>query len=431
MGFFQERNRQEIRHSVGRNVGDVVIGEAESTVDTTSLIDTLHLRGGDDEYNGRQVMIYSSAGSIAAGEKAWVIDFDGDPTNDATTTAFSASITDGDKYEMWHVLTVEEVNDVINQAILDVTRKALINRQTTGNFTQENVYEYDWVIPYAFGLDFRGIHTVEYAFEAAVYADIDLCDSAWTAGSNTTVTADTSHKMEGDASCKIVIAAGAGTSEILAYNEFTSVDISECDKAEISVYSTIALSAGELQLRLDDTSGGGSVLESLDIPATSANTWTRHSISLSNPLSDTAILRAEIYQVTDVGACTVYVDYISAVKENSKIFRELNPDFWSITKASTPLLKLTPHALSLIGNYHEVRISGYAAPDIFSDDTTDSEVDPSYIINYATAFLLYYHYKSNRLEIEGRKEKAEGLMKRVDKQKIRITTPVQADTRWL
>ncbi len=53
MGIFQEANRSEIRQSIGYNLNDMILVEATSTVDTSSLLATNDLsRGGDERRDG-------------------------------------------------------------------------------------------------------------------------------------------------------------------------------------------------------------------------------------------------------------------------------------------------------------------------------------------------------------------------------------------
>jgi len=421
----QAQNRGEMRRTIGRRLNMVIVGAATSTTDTTSLIDTTNLWQGDDEHNDCQVMIYDASGSIADGETKRVTDF-ANATSDATTTAFSAAVTSGDKYELWKTpWLIADINDVINQAIMEVSDDCLQSKQTESQFTKDDTYLYNCLS------GFKAVSKVEYEADIGEEVEIDDCDSAWTAGTNATVTADSSVYIQGSASNKIVVAAGAGATEVLAYNSISSIDISACDKLEISIYSTIALTAGQLQVRLDDTALGASVVESLDIPATSANTWTRHIISLANPLSDTAIIYVDIYQVADVGACTLYIDYIRAVNSYTRIYKELNPEHWRISRASTPLLELTPKGLEICGDNQLLRISGYELPDLLSDDSTDSEIDPAFIIAYATGHLLISHAKSPSIDIQNKQSLAQFWLAKAEAMKPQIRTNLDFDTRLI
>ena len=420
----QGTNRGELRRLIGPSLGIMQELEATSTTDTSSLIDTLNLRGADDEHNGKEVVAFSPVGSIVAGEKSRIADFDGG-TNDATCTpVFTASITDGDGFEMWKTPWLSsDINKAIDEAILKASARSLQYKLTESIFTKPNTYLYD-----AFS-GFESVNLVEYEHAIDNAVIIDTMNEAWTAGANTTVTASTEFKIEGSASNKIVVAGGAGASEILALNTFSSKDLSGTNKVEISVLPTIALTAGQMQLRFDDTSGGGSPVESLDIPASPANVFTRHIITLANPLSDTAIVRGEIFQVTDVGAFTMYVDFIRAVDSNSRKYVELNPEYWSISRATTPLLQITSTALGVMGSPKLLKITGRKLPALLTDDTTDTELDPDFIINMAKGLIMTGHSKSRTLDIQNREDKGEKFIALAMARLNSISTNVASNSR--
>lgn len=433
MGIFQLQNRAEIRQPIGRNLGIVIIGEATSTVDTSSLIDTKNLLGGNDEHNQKEVIIYSATGSIVDGETSIVDDFVGS-SNDATMApVFTASITDGDKYEMWQTpWRIADINDAINQAINEATTLgALVSRVTTSNFTLEGHYTYDWLVPYAFGNDFKSLYKVEYVSSIGTSRTIHNCEVVWDELVDTDVTAsvDSTYNIEGNYALKLVVAAGAGAGDILATDDISSLDISDCDQIEIFTRSSTALDAGDLQVLLDDTASCASPVESLDIPATLANTNTHHVIDLANPHLDTAIISVGIKMVTDKGAFTLYVDRIRAVQSATKRYIELSDEYWFINRGSSPTLSLTSEGLSGIGADKQVRLSGFSAPDIFSDDTTDSEVDPSYLIAKVTGRLLVSHAKSSFLDIHDRARLSTYWLGEAARMESRIITSLPGTSR--
>ncbi len=434
MGIFQEQNRQEIRQAIGYNLNDMILSEVTAAGTATTLIDTYALaRGGDDEYNGRQVMVYDPAGTagIVSGEKSFVSDFVAASSICTLSPAFSKTTADGDKYEMWRVFTVEEVNDAINQAIIDATPVSLVTRQTDDNFTFGSEYEYDWLVPYAFGLDFKGLSKVEYVSSKGIEHVIHDCEVAWDESTVAGVTAATStiYNIQGDYCSKLTVAAAASTG-IIATDSITSVDISDCDELQIHIRSSVALAAGDMQVLLDDTAACVSPVETLSIPTTLANTNTFHVIDLANPHLDTAIISIGINMVTDK-TCILYIDRVRAVKSSTKIYKELNPEYWAIVKGDTPKLRLTSSGLSVAGENNQIRLTGYSAADIFSDDTTDSEVDPSWIIARVTGRLLIGHAKSARLDIKDKTNLAKYWLGEAESRMNWIRTKVAMNTRWV
>ncbi|MBU2395676.1 MAG: hypothetical protein KKH70_20270, partial [Gammaproteobacteria bacterium] len=141
---FQSLTRGSIRRSVGQNLGIVKLGAATSTVDSSSLLDTKNLIGADDEFNGQEVLIYDATGSIVDGESSIVADF-ASATSDATCApVFSASITTGDKFEMWkRPWRMSDINEAINQAINEATGRVYPIKETHTAFTESDKYLYD------------------------------------------------------------------------------------------------------------------------------------------------------------------------------------------------------------------------------------------------------------------------------------------------
>jgi len=423
-----DRNRLEIRQSIGYNLNDIIVSEVTATVDNASLQDTYGLaKGGDNEYAGRQVQINTPAGSIVSGEKSFVTSHDAGTFDCTMAPVFSDAITDGDTYEMWKTFTIEEINDQINQTLMDVTNDALQLKETHDTFTLSTKYEYDCLT------GFEALHTVEYVSAIGTEKKIHNCETAWDELTDTdvTATADTTYNTEGDACLKLVVAAGCGAGDILATDDISSTDLSKCDQLEVTIRSSTALDAGDIQVLLDNTASCASVLEALDIPATSANTTTRHTISLANPHSDTAIISVGLKMVTDKGAFTLYADHIKGVLSTSKIYKTLHPDYLSIVKGSTTYLKLTPDGLGITGNPTQLRLSGYQIPALLTDDTTDSKVDPAYLIAQVTGHLLIGHAKSRNLDIHDRQGLAKYWLGRAEVLKRQLRTSMKPNTRWV
>ena len=427
MSIFQLLNRAEIRASIVRAIGGIA-GTATGGGDTSSLIDTYALQGADDEHIGKGVYMTKVAG-VAATSKTWVSDFAGSTSDATLSPVLGGNVAAGDTYEMYpRPFNVDDINDSINRAISAVSAHALLDRVTDGQFTQSGIYEYDWLTPYAFGADFRALYKVEYCSSIGVDHLLSDCETAWTAGGSVTATADASFERMGTYCAKLVVASGAAAAAVLGYIDITALDISDCDRVEFDMYSSIALTAGYLDLVLDDTAACVSPVESIDIPAMDAGRWYRHSLTLANPHSDTAIISLGVVNTTDVGACTLYFDNIRAVKDGSKVWRKLNREYWSIMRGDTPKLTLTYTGLSIVGDNTQVRLSGYCAPDIFSDDSTDSEVDPEFIIESVLADIMLNNAKSRALDIDNRADLGKLHLMNAAAKKREITITPRAGT---
>lgn len=403
--MFQLQDRGEIRRSIGKNLRIMIDGVVTSTEDKDTLIDTLYLTGGNDEHNGKQVMIYDATGSISDGETRLVSDFDSATYEITTSADFSNNVTALDKYELWKTpWLIADINDAINQAIIEVTSRALVWRVTTGNFTLAGHYKYDWLVPYAFGNDFKSLYKVEHVVGIGTAVKIENCETAWdeyVLPTYVTVTADDTYNIEGNYALKLVVTDGYSADDILA-TKVIDVDLTECDEVEITIRSSKALAAGDVILLLDDTANCAAGTEKLSIPATLANTTTTHVLTLANPHLDADIISVGIEMEVDKDAITLWVDRIRAVQSATKRYLELSPEYWFINRGASPTLALTREGLSRVGADMQVRLSGFSAPDIFSNDTTDSEVDPAYLIAQVTGRLLISHAKSSYLDIHDR-----------------------------
>lgn len=426
------KTRLQVRQAIGYNLGSIIVSEVTSTgADSSSLLDTYGLaKGGNDEYNGSQIQINVPAGSIVAGEKSFVSDFDATNKDATVSPSFTAAPTDGDTYEMWLTkggVRIEQVNDAINQAIIAATDDCLTDKvDETSLVKQDEIYEYE--IPSGF----VALHTVEYEYDLGIEHLLDDCEEAWTAGTSVTVTADSSFEKVGTYCNKLEVASGASANAILAYEDISSVDISDCDKVEFWMYSSIALTAGQLDFQLDSTAAlGGTPLESIDIPAMTAATWYRHSLSLANPHSDTAIISIGIKQISDVGACTIYIDDVHAVKDRSRIYHVLNPEHWKITQGSTNYLQLDEVAHDAITDGYRLRLSGYQIPAELSADATACTVDPDYVIAKATAMLLASGAGGRDIDPDDRRGRADWWMGIAEKRLLQSRTGLEMNNRWI
>ena len=404
MANYQLQNRGELRRSIGKNLGIVTDGAATAAdAGKTLLTDTKNLLGGNDEHNQKEVMIYDATGSIVDGETSIVSDF---ASNVATCVPiFSAAIAIGDKYEMWKTpWRIADINDAINQAIMDVTPFALASRVTTDNFTQASTYEYDWLTPYAFGSDFRIVEKVEYVSSIGIDHLLSDCETAWTAGTSVTATADSAFTKKGTYSAKFEVAAGAASGATLGYIDISEVNISDSKEVVLWFYSSIAITAGQLQFMAGATAAIASPLETINIPAMSAGTWYRHVLTLANPHLDTAIISIGVRQASgvDVGAFTFYLDDVRATDAFTNQYQELSDEYWSIVHGASPLLRLNSSGLSRTGPNKQIRITGFSSPDLFTDDATDGGVDPGWLIPKVTERLLISHAKSSSLSIPDR-----------------------------
>ena len=169
---------------------------------------------------------------------------------------------------------------------------------------------------------------------------VEDCEDAWdeSVDSGVTSTADTSDYKVGTASAHLAVDDSVSAGDILATEAITSTDLSSATKIRMWIKSSVDTAAGDLQLLLDDSADCATPLETLDIPALTANTWTEVELTLANPASDTAIISVGLKYVTDLGACDIWLDDLEGIT---------NPAEPAVTADSMRLAKVVTDASSI------------------------------------------------------------------------------------
>lgn len=139
---------------------------------------------------------------------------------------------------------------------------------------------------------------------------IEDCNDTWNEQVIGGVTLSTTTGKDGNAARATT--TGVGVSILMS--EAISVDLSAYKTILAWVRSGVNTSAGDLQLLLDDTANCASPLETLNLPALLANTWTRVLLKLSNPAALTAIISIGLKQAVDLADTTFDIDDVRALK---------------------------------------------------------------------------------------------------------------------
>ena len=378
MAIVQGRTRAQLRQSVGYNLGAVYVSSASGNGSTTTIVDNT-LIGADDNHNGKWVIFNDASGN--SGQTTRVSDYTSSSTTLTLSPAVDASSATSDTYEMWDdIYSPARVGEFINQAIIDATGHAYdpvekLDLHTDGKSLRldipsgismiQNVYYRDKV-------DFTRLHACASVFDESVDSDF-------------TVALDTKDKKQGTQSCKFTIAAGASAGD-LATDSITSKDISGYDYVEFWVKSTVATSAGNLKVHLDDTANCASPVESISIPALSADTWTFVRDKIDNPELCSAIISVGLELDSDLGACTVWLDDISAVSNDSAQWVKMPRNLWRIDKEAKDIV-LDDYAHG-VARYNLLKLVGGDKPALLTSDSDTSEIDEQYIIARATALAF-------------------------------------------
>lgn len=197
----------------------------------------------------------------------------------------------------------------------------------------EHFYRYDGsghLLAMTVGLVYQYNATTDMWDPITTTAALDDCEVNFTDPTNVTAALDAVDFKEGSNSVKLTVEA-AFTTGILAYRDDTYGDLSGYDFVRFWIKSSVAQAAGDLQLLLDDTAACVSPLETLDLPALTADTWTLVIKQLSTPGSLTAVASLGLQAATDNGACVINIDGFLVVESLSSSLTDL--DYWSITSA--------------------------------------------------------------------------------------------------
>tara|TARA_R100000458_G_C8273549_1_gene248436 strand:- start:1073 stop:2326 length:1254 start_codon:yes stop_codon:yes gene_type:complete len=384
----QSRTRKELRQEIGRNLGAMMTGKATSG-STTTLIDTQSLLGGDDDYNGKFVRLTSGN---ANGETGIISDFV-NSSNTATIkpiegTAFSGAIADNDYYELWdEEYNPDTIDAFINDVIVQYSPRALITEEDTTLFGHISRPEHS--IP----TNMVAISEVYYrtSFDSETLDDANNND--WTAGSAVTVSKDSTDYRGGGASLNLVT-VDVG-SQALATKTIGSKDISNMDKVEFWIKSKNALSANSLTL---------TVGSALNIPALSANTWTKVQISLSAPQSLTAVTSLVISSAhaTENDNNEIWINRIIAVETATEKYEKLPPYVWRADRENSKF-RFIEGGASLV-NDAKIKLVGYKLPSELSADTSNCEINPTLIVAKATSRALISQAGGRTTDLDERRQ---------------------------
>ena len=375
----QGRTRKQLRQSVGYNLGALKVGNATGGTNNT-LIDVNTFRGGDDTYNGKLILV-TDASDGTTQTTQYVNDYTASNNTIQFQQNASFTVASSDEYEIWdEPYDPSIIHDFINQAIVDSTGQVYDPVESLGIYADGRSLRYD--VP-------SNISIINHIYYRSSISSTILhsCNSAFdeTVDSDITVTVDTEDKKRGTGCNKFVIASGASAGDI-ATDSITSKDISKYDYLECWIKSNVPTSAGNLRILLDNSASCASPLETLHVPALSADTWTYVRIALNNPELNTAIISIGLEYDSDLGACQVRLDDIKVVENDTAVYQIFPKHLWKIDRSARDLV-LTDSGRTEAG-YALLKITGGDKPALLSTDAGTSEIDDAYIIARATALAF-------------------------------------------
>ena len=380
---FPARTREQLRTSIGYLLNAIYVSSASSNGNAggTTLVDntlTADAAGFDDDLNGKWVVVTSGGND---GNIRRIDDYDGASTTATLRTAATGQITSGMTYELWdEEFPPTSIHEFINLAVDEATDAIYDPVEDLSLHGDRIDVRHD--IPSGISI----INSVWFR-DYVKYTDIHLCDRKFdeTTDSDFTQVLDDEDRKEGAYSLRLTVASGASAGDRVT-DSINSLDISKYDYLEFWFKTTVTTTAGQIQVLLDDTAGAGSPLETISIPATTADTWTYHRVALANPELDIAIISVGVKYTSDIGAAVLWFDHIKATEERSATWQKLSAQQWRIDRANRDLV-LTPTGRDYIG-YKLIRLVGGDKPDRLASDSTSTQVPDRFIVNYATAMAL-------------------------------------------
>ena len=379
MAVIVGQTREELRKSIGHNLGAIRVGTMTGSGSTSTGVDA-EMPNADDHENGNHIVFTSGTndGSIRI-QTSYV----GSSTTFTTRgDVLAASTADGDTYESWDEdMPPARVHDMIDRAVRTITRKG------APPSTDISLHTYRDRRNYEFPTAFVGLQHLNYR-SSYTWTSIHNCNTVFDELVDTDVTAsaDGEDYASGNSANKFVLAAGLGATDIIASDNISSLDLSGYDTVEFWIKSTVALTAGQLRLRLSASASAAATTEELAIPATSAGTWTRHQVALANPHSDTAIISVGLIYTADIGAATVWLDDVRAFVEDSSIWSRVSRANYTRDKDRRELV-LNGAAYSQT-RYSLLKMEGYKKPTALTADSSTCDVEPEYLIMRTTAWLM-------------------------------------------
>lgn len=144
---------------------------------------------------------------------------------------------------------------------------------------------------------------------------IEDCEDAWTNDALTSCNVDAADYKVGAGSIKAINPGGAGVTTLLCHEFGLGLNLSTYDAMLLWLKDSVGVTLNLLQMLLDDTAACTSPIESLQVRALTAATWTRVFLPFADPSLLATIGSVGLYQVTDLAARNTWMDDIRALKE--------------------------------------------------------------------------------------------------------------------
>lgn len=156
---------------------------------------------------------------------------------------------------------------------------------------------------------------------ALVSPIISDCDTTWTTTGITNVTSsvDASDFKETPRSAKLIVATGFTTGNMAYQPLSTALDLTYANQMSVWIKSSADQTAGAIQMKLCSDSSAATAVETVNMPALSADVWTEAIVALNNPgsASLSSINSVAISAASDPGAVTLHIDEVKTRESGS------------------------------------------------------------------------------------------------------------------
>ena len=397
MAVVESRTRKQIRRSIASNLDQLPEGTASGNGSTTTLLDNT-LLGGDDHYNGWWIVFTSGTNNESIRR---VSDYTASTGTITWVTAASASTATNDKYELWEPhFPPKRINDLMNDSIIQRTPRGLVPDDTDA--TGDVPVGYRGQSEYTLPTDVVGISRVLYR-TGADQKQLDDLNSSTYATKDASVTVSSTSEMTrfSSNSIKLVNTTSISDGDTIFTRTITSTDISRFTHVEFWIWVENAVAAADLELLLGNSGG---TVDTMELPAISARTWTYCRLALINPEDDTAIVSVGLEYDDYKQANTILMNKLIADREDYGRWEVLNQDSWYLRREERQLV-FYPDALGVISG-RLLRYEGYKKPSLLTADTTAADISPSLIINRTTSRALMSLSRGNTTDPDDRRQNA-------------------------
>lgn len=402
---FQLRTRAQIRQSIGLLTGKlwqdngVTSSPTETAPSAGILIDDNLAFGTEDEHRGKWIWYTDSAAAV---NQRRIIASDPSARSLIPSVGFGAVPNSSWTYELWdHDASPTQVHEFIDQSITETDRKGAVPLTSDSFHTGGNIYSW--------GLS-SAIAGVRFAQWRRSYTgqQVTSLDNAMTAGANATVSTDSEDVKEGSNINVINVTAAASSTETIATDSHTSINMRGYTNVEFWLKSNVNTTSSNFRFQLNE---GSTNRETLTLPALTADSWTRVNVALANPELDSAISRFVLQTgSSDGGSATLFADDVIVYRDNAEEWVTIPRNKWSVDQNRREFSIDRDAGVP----YAKLQLVGVQLPSLLDTDTEQSLVDPQYVVHSATAKIF---------RMIGDEVKASMYEGMAQQQRVRMNTP--------